>query len=391
MKKICILSLSLLLVGMFGCGSGSLPKETVQQVSDILEEAVEVTQSADPDVYKVHQVHNLTYIATLYEKASLHEQGAELIPFAIQLTRETQHNPNVEKGDSMIINALIDIARADHSLGNSKEADTLLNEALSMAQSYEDDLDRASELSGVAKAYAQIGMEDKCRQILSLFEETVNAAVSEKSFPRVIAMLNIAEIYNELGEEDKAWDELSQLSSWIETLDPDDMLDMFIILSAEVFMGSAYTDFGPYAKALEVTKENVYHLLKLADRDREDGNTEREQARLDDALSLAKTQENNLVKADHLHHIAIYYAKTGRSDMVGPLRDQAETAIANATEKDWEDYLVGSPNASRALLAAHLGEYDKALELARTLYYTGPRGKAIADIASIIIEKAKGK
>ena len=87
----------------------------------------------------------------------------------------------------------------------------------------------------------------------------------------------------------------------------------------------------------------------------------------------------------------MYYAKTGRLDMAGTIRDQAETALTNATEKDREDYLVGDPNSSRAKLAAHLGEYDKALELARTLYYTGPRGKAIADIASIIIEKAKRK
>ena len=131
--------------------------------------------------------------------------------------------------------------------------------------------------------------------------------------------------------------------------------------------------------------------MKLADRDRKDGNTDREQARLDDVVSLTKSQENNLFKADHLYHIAMYYAKTGRLDMVGSLRDQAETAIANATKKDVEDYLLGSPNTNRALLAAHLGEYDKALEWARTLHYTGPRGKAIADIASIIIDKAKQK
>lgn len=391
MRNICIVIVSFLLVGILGCGSGSLPKETVQKVSDILEEAVEVTRSADPDEYKLHQVNNLTYIATLYEKAGLHDQGAELIPVTIQVMRETQHNPKIEKDDSLLINALIDIALADHALENSREADTLLNEALSMAKSYEDDLERASELSAVAKAYAKIGMEDTCRQILPLFEETVHAPASKKSFPRVIAMLNIAEIYNELGEKDKAWGELSRLSSWIESLDSDDMLDMFIIMSSKVFVASAYADFGPYDKALEVTKENAYQLLKLADRDRKDGNADREQARLDDALSLAKTQENNLFKADYLHHLAMYYAKTGRPDVVEPLRDQAETALTNATKKDREDYLVGSPNDSRAMLAAHLGEYDKALEWARTLYYTGPRGKALADIASIIIERAKQK
>jgi len=144
MRKICIVIVSFLLVGMLGCGSGSLPKETVQKVSGILEEAVKETRSAKPDVYKVHQVNNLTYIAAVYEKAGLHDQGAELIPLAIQLMRETQNNPNIEKGDSLLIDALIDIALADHALGNSKEADTLLNEALTMAKSYEDALDRAS-------------------------------------------------------------------------------------------------------------------------------------------------------------------------------------------------------------------------------------------------------
>ena len=196
MKKICIVIVCLLLIGMLGCSSGSLPKETVQKVSDILEEAVKVTQSADPDEYKVHQVENLTYIATLYGKAGLHDKGEELIPLAIQLTRETQNNPKVKKGDSIIIDALIDIARADHALGNSREADTLLNEALSMAQAYEDDLDRASQLSEVAKAYAKIGMEDTCRQILPLFEDTAHAPVSESDFFKVEAMLNLAEIYN---------------------------------------------------------------------------------------------------------------------------------------------------------------------------------------------------
>lgn len=390
MRKICIVIVSLLLVGTLGYGSGSLPKETVQKVSDILEEAVKVTRSADPDAHKVHQVHSLTYIATLYEKAGLHDQGAELIPLAIQLMRETQNNPKVKKGDKLLINALIDIALADHALGNSKEADTLLNEALSMAKSYEDGLDRAAQLSKVAKTYAKIDMKDTCRHILSLFEETVHAPDSEHDYSKVIAMLNIAEIYDELGEKDKAWNELSRLRSWIESLDPDDMLDMFIIMSSKVLVGSAYADFGPYDKALEVTKENPYHVLKLAERDRKEGNTDREQARLDDVLSLAKSQKNNLNKADYLHKLAIYYAKTGRPDMVGPLRDQADTARTNATEKDREDYYE-YPNSDRALLAAHLGEYDKALELARTIPYTGPRGKAIADIAAIIIEKAKQK
>ena len=114
MKKICIVIVSFLLVGMLGCGSGSLPKETVQKVSEILEEAVEVTRSADPDEYKVHQVDNLTYIATLYEKAGLRDQGAELIPLAIQLMRETQNNPKIEKGDIIIINSGWHKKFADH-------------------------------------------------------------------------------------------------------------------------------------------------------------------------------------------------------------------------------------------------------------------------------------
>lgn len=388
MKKICIVIVSFLLVGMLGCGSGSLPKETVQKVSDILEEAVKEIRSADPDEYKVHQVDNLTYIATVYQKAGLHDQAAELIPLAIQLMRETQHNPKIEKGDSLIIDALIDIALADHELGNSREADTLLNEALSMAKSYKGDLDRASQLSEVAKAYAKIDMEDKCRQILALFEETANAPVSEGAFPKVIAMVNIAEIYNVLGEKEQAWDELTRLRSWVEGLDPDDLVGRFIILSSKVFAESAYAEFGPYDKALEVTKENPYHLLKLADRDRKDRNTEREQARLDDVLSLAKSQKNNLYKAAHLHHLAMYYAKTERPAMAKPLRDQAEEALTNVTKADWKNYYT-NPNANRALLSAHLGEYDKALEWARTLDYTGTRGKAIAEIASIIIERAK--
>jgi tetratricopeptide (TPR) repeat protein len=390
MKKLGIVIACLLFVGMLGCGSGSLPKETVQKVSDILEEAVQVIRSADPGAHKVHQVHSLTYIAMLYEKAGLRDQGAELIPLAIQLMRETQNNPKVKKGDRLLINALLDIALADHALGNSKEADTLLNEALSMAKAYENDLDRAAQLSKVAKTYAKIDMKDTCRHILSLFEETVHAPDSEHDYSKVIAMLNIAEIYNELGEKDKAWDELARLRSWIESLDSNDMLDMFIIMSSKVLVGSAYADFGPYDKALEITKENPYNVLKLADRDRKDGKNDREQARLDDVVSLAKSQKNNLNKADHLYHLAIYYAKSGRPDMAEPLRDQAETARTNATEKDWEDY-YDYPDSDRALFAAHLGEYDKALELARTIPYTGPRGKAIADIASIIIEREKGK
>ena len=87
MKKICIVILSLLLVGMFGFGNDSLPKETVQKVSVILEEAVKETRSADPDEQKVHQVRNLTYIATLYGKAGLHDHAEELIALAIGVTQ----------------------------------------------------------------------------------------------------------------------------------------------------------------------------------------------------------------------------------------------------------------------------------------------------------------
>ncbi len=392
MKKIFTVVMFLSLFGTLGCSKSAVAKKTVQKVSGLLEEAT--TEIRSMEGYKVHQVEGLVNIAKVYEKVGLHDKAIELIPLAIKLMRDTQYDPEIEKSEtfnSLITKALINLALADNELGNSREADTLLNEALNIAKSRKDDLERASELSKVAKAYTDIGMKDKSRQILSLFEETANAPISSGTYAKLCVMLEIAEIYNALGEKDKAWDELSRIVSWVESLDPDDFACNLVILGSRVFTTGAYSEFGPYDKALEFIKARAHfpdHLLNLADRDRKNGNSDREKARLDDALSIAESQKDNLLKAKYLYKVAIYYATTGRPAIAKKLRDRAEEAITNATEDDRENY-IGDPNSFRAIFSAHLGEHDKAVELARTLEDVGSRGEMLTDIASIIIEKSK--
>ena len=349
---------------------------------DITNQIVQIARSQDT----TNSSRILIAIASEYAKAKQPEKANQLLSESLNLAK------TIELGGSSIgsvplkIVTLLDIATKYVDMGEQSSATSILSLALQIAQSLPDDNQpkgfsdsKTIALAEIASKYGLVGQKDKANALLTQALQMANqfsqSSTEENSYEPNYRLSRIANAYAQLGE----YDEALQVANTIKDID----------IKAETFGEIA----GNYpvsqkdeaaillAQALQIAQTSKDRqgntLFEIALAYLKIGEKDKAGELLTPAFQLIKGQELSWGKFAKLTEIAEKFGETGQKEKAAEV---AVTALPETNE------LMNYCAKNEALMMVSqmyvsAGEYENALQIARTINTCEYRSKALANIA----------
>ena len=365
------------------------------QVLKILDQSVETEKSIQGTEFKIQALttiaqgyiaagkfeqasgilaQSLQYIKTLENEtpadSSLYPQGELLVKIAATYAKARQYNQALQVAQ-LITKSPSDKASAISAVALEYAQQTQLEQALATAQSIETRQDtieiKARVLAEIGSKYVQAGKQDKAAQVFAQAVQTVQ--MGENTDYQLWQLSEVIIKYAQTGQPDAALQLVPKITS-----------DGYAKARALAAIALSYAKAGQQAKASQALSQTLATIAATSDAyQKSDARREAidnfvKAKRFDLASLVAQAIEDEYSRADRLRDIAVQAADAGLTDLAVQMVQVIETKFFGHTNA----VLHGV-----ALAHAKTGQYDKALQLARTLdKRTVYPAKALAAIAT---------
>lgn len=306
----------------------------------------------------------------------------------VEVLAEALVAARLEEEPSFVYDSMLDIAKVQVTIGNTREATKRIAEALVLARKIKNNSDRTRAFCAISKAQARVGDVEKAKKTI---DETLATSISiEKVVVLATVLVCIAEAHIEADDLNKAKVILKKalsLSSDRTDLDFNLMdiskaqfdagdidaafstargLSTYSRFKAMIYIAKAQFDAGDTDAAFSTARDlSTLHyrsraMIHLANAQAKDGDIEGTRNTLDEALAMARSEKDAKLRHSPLIGIAELQTKIG----------DIEEARKTLTEAQAAARLEEEPHARSAHMAAiakaqlDAGDDDVALETA---------------------------
>ena len=252
-------------------------------------------------------------------------------------------------------NLLLELAESLSRTGQKQKSAQLVNEIFKINQAFED----SDKLIRIAEIYSNIGQNDKTFETLEKLQEKIAAENIEKD--RYIKFLQIVKIYIQIGQVEKA------VSLWNQHHKPDDYSDMYSLMSALINKG--YIEQAkPYLLVIESDEKSLRYFqddlvkiyLELGD--------------LEAASRIAESSDSdNYSQQASLMLIADKFIAAGQNEKAFEILNSAYQKARQTEEEHLPQHSIGASSLTRKIIYLRnirnryfsLKEYEKGLKITR--------------------------